>query len=213
MADHSAGAAGDREPLSISELAAFIADRAHGFDPTEWLPRGRRLTLPVLESTGDVPLDLAAHVGDRLAILIFYQGGWSWPCNDALAMFQGAMPALAPHRVAVVAITPELPRNAMATSRRNQLSFAIAIDHSCLFAKSLGLAFKLPLELRRVVRDRGVRLKEWNGEGSYDLPMPTMILIDRERRIRWTASGFATSDLDPQAVIAALNKLDGVDAR
>jgi peroxiredoxin len=212
MAVRSAGGAGDREPLSIPELAAFIADRAHGFDPTEWLPRGRRLTLPVLESTGDVPLDLAVHVGDRPAILVFYQGGWSRPCNDALAMFQRAMAELETHQVAVVAITPELPRHALESSRRNQLSFAVAIDHSCLFAKSLGIAFKLPLELRRLVRDRGVRIKEWNGEGSYDLPMPTMILIDRERRIRWTASGFATSDLDPEAVIAALRKLNAVDA-
>ena len=62
MAVRSAGGAGDREPLSIPELAAFIADRAHGFDATEWLPRGRRLTLPVLESIGDVPLDLACLV-------------------------------------------------------------------------------------------------------------------------------------------------------
>jgi len=212
MAVRSTEAATDREPLFIPELAAFVADRAHGFDPTGWLPRGRRLTLPVLESTGDIPLDLAEHVGDRPAILVFYQGGWSRPCNDALAMFQRAIPHLEPHRAAVVAVTPELPRHALETSRRNRLTFALAIDHACRFAKALGLAFKLPLELRRLVRDRGVRLKEWNGEGSYDLPMPTMILIDRERRVRWTASGFATTDLDPEAVIAALGKLDGVEA-
>src|SRR5438876_1389997 len=126
MAVRSTGAAGDRELPLIPEFAAFIADRAHGFDPTEWLPRGRRLTLPVLESTGDVPLDLAAHVGDRPAILVFYQGGWSHPCNEALAMFQRAMSALEPHRVAVVAITPELPRHALETSRRNQISFVVA---------------------------------------------------------------------------------------
>lgn len=213
MAVRSTEVASDREPLTVPELAAFIADRAHGFDPTQGLPRGRRLTLPVLESIGDVPFDLAAHVGDRPAILVFYQGGWSRPCNQALALFQSAMPALAPQRVAVVAVTPELPRHALETSRRNQLTFAIAIDHSSLFAKSLGLAFKLPLELRRIVRDRGVRLKEWNGEGSYDLPMPTMILIDRECRIRWTAYGLATTDLDPEAVIAALRNLDGADAQ
>jgi peroxiredoxin len=211
MRGRSAEAVDGRAPLFVPEVAAFVADRAHGFDPTAWLPRGRRLTLPVLESTGDVPLDLAEHVGDRPAILFFYQGGWSGPCNDALALFQRAMPGLPPQRVAVVAVTPELPRHALETTRRNQLTFALAIDHACRFAKSLGLAFKLPVELRRILRDRGVRLKEWNGEGSYDLPMPTMILIDRERRIRWTGWGFATADLDPAAVIAALGKLDAVD--
>ena len=214
MAVRSSEGAGDREPLFIPELAAFIADRAHGFDPAAWLPRGRRLTLPVLEATGDVPLDLAAYVGDRSAILVFYQGGWSRPCNEAMTMFQRAMPALAPHRVAVVAITPELPRHALAMSLRNQLTFALAIDHSCLFRK---IARPRLQASARASPDRPRPRREAQGVERRGKLRPADadddFLIDRERRVRWMSWGFATSDLDPDAVVAALRNLDGVDAK
>ena len=72
-------------------------------------------------------------------------------------------------------------------------------------AKSLGLVFKLPVELRRIARDSGVRLKQWNGEGSFDLPMPTLIVLDRERRIRSVRWAFRTADLDPESALAALS--------
>jgi hypothetical protein len=49
-------------------------------------------------------------------------------------------------------------------------------------------------------------LKLWNGEGSYDLPMPTMIVLDRERRIRSVSWAFTTADLNPSAALAALRQ-------
>ena len=75
---------------SFPPLEAFVADRAHGFDPSPWLPRGRTLTLPVLDSIEDLPIDLADCIGDRPAVLLFYQGGWSRPCNQALFALPGS---------------------------------------------------------------------------------------------------------------------------
>lgn len=192
--------------ISIPPIEAFLADRAHGFDPTPSLPRGRVLTLPVLDSIEDLPLDLAVHVGHRPAALLFYPGGWSRPCNDGLRAFETSLPGFRRFGVAVVAVTPELPSHAKETAVRNGLTFLVAIDHCCRFAKTLGLAFKLPVELRRIARDQGVRLKLWNGEGSYDLPMPTLILLDRERRIRSVTWAFRTSDLDPAAAVSAISQ-------
>jgi len=191
--------------LSIPGVEAFLADRAHGFDPAPLLPRGRVLTLPVLDAAADAPLDLAVLVGERPLVLLFYQGGWSRDCNVALRCFQAALPAFERVGAVVVAVSPELPRHARDTIERNGLGFVVAIDHCCRFAKSLGLAFKLPVELQRLARDAGVRLKQWNGEGSYDLPMPALLLLDRQRRIRSVSWAFRTSDLDPGAALAALS--------
>ena len=193
--------------IVVPAFAAFIADQAHGFDPSATLTRGRRLTLPVLESVADVPFDLESHVGDRAAVLFFYVGGWNRADSQALVTLQERMPAFQQLGTALIAVTPELPIHAKATANRHGLTFPIAIDHACRFAKSLGLVVKLPVELRRVVRDRGVRLKLWNGEGSYDLPMPTVIFLDRQRRIRWASGGLATSDPDPADILAALKSL------
>lgn len=201
------------EPLAgvaIPPLDAFMADHAQGFDPSAGLPRGRILTLPVLDSIDDLPLDLAVSIGTRPAVLVFYQGGWSRPCNAALRAFQSALPAFEVAGATVVAITPELPVHARDTASGNGVTFLVAVDHCCRFAKSLGIVFKLPTELRRVARDLGgVRLKRWNGEGSYDLPMPTVVILDRERRIRSVSWAFRTSDLDPERALAALWRFAG----
>lgn len=195
--------------ISIPPVEAFLADRAHGFDPDPWLPRGRILTLPVLDAIDDVPLDLAVVAGDRPVVLMFYLGGWSQSCNEALRALEAARPGFDHAGAAVVAISPELPIHARDTVRRNGLSIVVAIDHCCRFARSLGLVFKLPIDLRRIARDSGVRLKLWNGEGSYDLPMPALILLDRERRIRSVRWAARTSDLDPAAARAALSRFAG----
>jgi peroxiredoxin len=199
--------------IAVPAFAAFMADHAHGFDASATLVRGRQLTLPVLESVADVPFDLESHVGDRIAVLFFYAGGWNRADNEALAVLQESMPDFEQLGVAVIAITPELPVHAKATAARNRLSCAVAIDHACRFAKHLGLVVKLPVELRRLIRDSGIRLKSWNGEGSYDLPMPAVVLLDRSRRIRWAGSGAAMSDLDPGDVRAALRSLVATEAR
>jgi peroxiredoxin len=193
--------------IVVPAVAAFIADHAHGFDASATLTRGRRLTLPLLESVADVPFDLETHVGDRAAVLTFYPGGWNRADNEALVKLQEAMPDFEELGAILIAITPELPVHARATAKRNGLSFAIAVDHACRFAKSLGLEVKLPVEVRRTLRDAGVRLKLWNGEGSYDLPTPAVMLLDRHRRIRWASCGYATSDLDPTETLAALKSL------
>ncbi len=192
--------------LSIPRIEAFLADRAHGFDPTAWLPRGRVLTLPVLDAATDTPLDLAGLVGERPAAFVFYQGGWSRECNVALRAFQAALPGFERAGAVVVAVSPELPRHVRETIEGNGLGFVVATDHCCRFARSLGLVFKLPVELRRIARDAGVRLKQWNGEGSYDLPMPALLVLDRERRIRSVTWAFRTSDLDPSAALSALSQ-------
>jgi len=196
---------------ALDAYAAFVAERAHGLVLDEALPRGRTVSLPMMDATDDVPLDLDAHVGRRRAVLIFYPGGWCAGSRAALAAFEMARPAFERRETVLVAVTPELPRRAGETARAIGIGFSIAIDHRCRFAKSLGLAFKLPVALRRAVRDDGLRLKPWNGEGSYDLPMPVALLLDRRRRVRWHAAGLTPAGLEPAAALAAAAAMPPAD--
>jgi peroxiredoxin len=191
--------------------AAFVSDRSQDFEPLHWLPRGTVVDLPFLDSTEDLPMDLAAHCQGRRTALLFYPGGWEAASNAALRAFQAEAARFEAASVALVAVTPELPHFARQTSVRNGLSFVVAVDHACRFTRSLGCSFKLPLPLRRIVRDHGLRLNIWNGEGSYNLPMPVVLLLDRERRVRWIDTAHAVDALDPGRVLRAVLHL-GPDA-
>lgn len=207
-------AGGDDGPLArpCAEIyRAFVADRVHGFDASAALPRGRRVRLPITDSIEDTPVDLEAVVGDRRCLLVFYPGGWCTGSMRALAAFQAALDRFAALDTVVVALTPELPRLARATAQRTGAAFPVASDHALVFSRSLGLVYKLPVPLRRLVRDAGVRLGSWNGEGSFDLPMPAALLLDRRRRVRWHEVPFSAAALRPEAALAALAQLPSGD--
>ena len=198
-------------PPSLPEFDAFLVDREHGLDPRAGLYRGRTVPLPVLESPEDVPFDLAARTVDRRLVLLFYPGGWSASARAALVRFDEARAAFDAAAAVLCAVTPETPFQARRTIAATGIGFPVAIDHMCRFTRSLDLAFKVPLPLRRIVRDRGVRLSSWNGEQSYDLPMPALVLLDRERRVRCAQAGWTAACLDPSMMIEALARLPAAD--
>ena len=91
-----------------------------------WLPRGRVLTLPVLDSIDRRPARPRGPCRRRgPAALLFYPGGWSRSCNDGLRAFQSVASRVpSTLGVVVVAVTPELPRHARETAARNGLDIS-----------------------------------------------------------------------------------------
>jgi peroxiredoxin len=196
---------------SIPEFDAYLADLEHGSDPRAALYRGRVVVLPVLESPDDLPFDLAARLAGRRAVLLFYPGGWCPAARRALVRFDALDEAFRSASATVVGVTPETPVHARRTLAETGAALSLAVDHMSRFARSLGLAFKLPLQLRRTVRDRGVRLSVWNGEQSYDLPMPATVLLDRRCRVRCVHAAWTADALDPSDVLQALAAMPASD--
>lgn len=189
----------------------YLADRVQGVDPWRALPRGRRIRLPMVDSAEDTPLDLEGALAGRRALVVFYAGGWCDASRVALAAFERARPGLEAAGTQIVGLSPELPRHAAVTMAQLGLGFPLASDHALVFTRSLGLAYKLPVELRRIVRAAGVRLPLLNGEGSFDLPLPAVVLVDRGRRIRWHEVAPSAAALDPAAALAAIARLAAGD--
>lgn len=197
--------------VPLPELDAFLVDREHGLDPRAGLYRGRVVHLPVLESPDDVPFDLAARTADRRLVLLFYPGGWSATARAALVRFDAAREAFGASAATLCAVTPETPLQARRTIASTDIGFPVAVDHMCRFTRCLGIVFKVPLPLRRIVRDRGVRLSYWNGEQSYDLPMPAALLLDRQRRVRCACAGWTAACLEPSTLLQALARMPADD--
>ncbi len=52
------------------------------------------------------------------------------------------------------------------------------------YAKRLGLVFTLPHDLREVYAKFGLDVPAHNGDDSWQLPLPTRIVVDRDGTIR-----------------------------
>ena len=68
------------------------------------------------------------------------------------------------------------------------LAFPVLSDAGNAYAKSLGLAFTLEAPLRAVYDQFGLSLPDFNGDESWQLPIPTRLIVDRDGRIMGIAA-------------------------
>ncbi len=187
---------------SISDLrASGLADRAAGV--------GDIIALPTLRTIDDLPVDLVDAAAGRPVVLVFYRGGWCPYCNTTLRAYAEALPRIEAAGGALIAVTPESSGRAFGTAQSNDLRFAIAVDSGNRFAKSLGLVFALPDELRPLYREIGIDLPAHNGDESHELPIPATYVLAPSGRVTWAhVDPDFTRRGDPADAVAALERLD-----
>jgi peroxiredoxin len=83
-----------------------------------------------------------------------------------------------------VAVSPQIAEKSAAVKEKHRLTFPVLSDAGNTYAKSLALAFALPDDLRAVYSAFGIVLPDFNGDDSWELPMPARIVVDREGVIR-----------------------------
>jgi peroxiredoxin len=190
-----------RIEASIEVLkASGLAERAVG--------TGGHIALPVLRTIDGLPVDLIETAAGRPVVLVFYRGGWCPYCNVTLRAYAQALPLIERAGAAVIAVTPETPEEANRTARRNDLGFAVAVDRGNRFARTLGLVFDVPADLRPLYREIGIDLPVHNGDSSFELPIPAVYVLDAVGRV---LSAHVEADFtiraDPADALAVLNSL------
>ena len=81
-------------------------------------------------------------------------------------------------------------------------------DAGNAYAKQLGLAFTFPDDLKGVYEKLGLALPDYNGDDSWQLPLPTRIVVDRDGKIRAIdADPDYTVRPEPSATLEALASL------
>lgn len=203
-AEFARSAPADRHALyetKIEELrASFAMEKAIGVDalaPDFTLPdaQGKPVAMSELLRLGPV-------------VVTFYRGGWCPYCNIQLRAYQAALPEITALGARLAAISPQLPDGSLATATKNELTFDVLSDVGNEVARSFGLVYALPEELRVPLRSNNKALPGINGDESWELPIPASYVIGRDRRV---ALAFLDVDyrnrLDPAAILAALKSL------
>lgn len=177
-----------------------LAERALGV--------GDRIALPVLKSVDDRPVDLAAAAAGRPVVLLFYRGGWCPYCNTTLRAYAEALPRIEAAGGTLIAVTPETAERASETARDDGLTFPVAVDGGNRFARTLGLVFALPDDLRPLYREIGIDLPARNGDDSHELPIPAVYVLDASGRVAFAhVDADFTRRADPEAAVAAVERL------
>ena len=146
-------------------------------------------------------------IAGAYTIVSFYRGGWCPFCNMELKALQNILPQLSTLNTNLVAISPETPDNSMTTSEKNELEFTVLSDIDNAYAKSLGLVFQLPEDLRTVYHSFNIDVPKHNGNQDYELPMPATYIINNNREIIYSfVPEDYTERLDPETILDVLQK-------
>jgi peroxiredoxin len=181
-----------------------------------------RLTFPIKKAlkTGDYvpdftlpnpsgrPVSLAGLLRGGPAVVTFYRGGWCPYCNLQLRAYQQVLGEITALGAKLVAISPQLPDDSMSTAEMNRLSFDVLSDIGNRVARSFGLVYSLPQELRAALASNNKALPGINGDNSWELPLPATYVIAPDRRITLAEIELDYREsLEPDAIITALRAL------
>jgi peroxiredoxin len=150
-------------------------------------------------------MSLADALKGGAAVVTFYRGGWCPYCNLQLKAYQLALPEMAALGAQVLAISPQLPDGSLSTAEKSGLKFPVLSDVGNSVARSFGLVYALPEELRAALRSNGKALPGVNGDESWELPVPATFVVNTARRVAFV---YVEVDyrrrLGPEELIAAL---------
>ena len=122
----------------------------------------------------------------QLAVVVFYRGAWCPFCNLTLRTYQDALlPQLERRGVALVALSPQKPDGSLTMKQKHNLKFSVLSDPGLKLADQVGIVMNLREATRQAVIDAGLNFAATNVDGSPALPMPTVLLLDGDRVVRW----------------------------
>ncbi len=141
-------------------------------------------------------------------ILNFYRGGWCPYCNLELNAYQKRLPDINELGASLVSISPQTPDNSLSTAEKDDLKFQVLSDVGNKVANQFGLVFKVPSELQEIYNNFGITLPKFNGDESWELPMPGTYVIDRDGTVSYAfADPDYTKRAEPDEVIAKLEEI------
>ncbi|MFD2938959.1 peroxiredoxin-like family protein [Flavobacterium notoginsengisoli] len=116
-------------------------------------------------------------------IVAFYRGSWCPYCNLELQELQKNLAKIIAKETTLVAISPQSPDNSLTLSEKHNLQFEVLTDANNIFAKQLGITFKLQDFVLSSYKSIGINLKDFNKDEENTLPVPAVFLVNEKREI------------------------------
>jgi peroxiredoxin len=119
-------------------------------------------------------------------VLIFFRFEGCPACNLALPYYQrNLLPGLRRLGARLIALSPQVPEKLVAIKRRHDLEFDVASDLQNALGRRFGILYSFDEASRRSALANGRAIGETTGTGTWELPMPTAVVIDRDGFVRF----------------------------
>jgi peroxiredoxin len=193
--------------------ALAVIDRFIERQRVEIMPKAARAgsTFPPFtakDSTGATVSSSALLAKGPLVVSLF-RGSWCPYCTQELMALNEHVKEFAALGASLVVVSPEKAQRAEANRKARHLEFPIVTDDGLSIAKSVGLAYEMPDDVRAVYEGRfKIDLAAWNADGAWHLPIPGRIVVRPNGTIADVAADPDYSHRpEPTATLEVLRKL------
>ena len=141
-------------------------------------------------------------------VLTFYRGGWCPFCSAELQAYEHVLDEIQKLGAMVAAISPQTPDNSMTTAEKENLTIEVLSDIHNEAAQKFGIVYHVQDELQALYADLGLDLPAFNGDSSFDLPVPATYVIGADGVIQMAyVDPDYTRRIDPTEVLSVLRTL------
>jgi peroxiredoxin len=142
----------------------------------------------------------------RPAVVVFYRGAWCPFCNAALRVYQQQLAGeLSERGIALIAVSPQKPDGSLTMQETNELSFAVVSDPGNRIGGKLGIVTRPTEDVQHAQATLGLDLAAVNADGTRDVVMPTVAIVDAEGVLRWIdVHPNYTTRTEPAQILEAL---------
>lgn len=108
----------------------------------------------------------------------------------------------------LVAISPNLPDKSLSTVEKNRIAFEVLSDVGNHVARKFGLVFTLSEKLRPIYAGFGINIPAFNGDDTFELPLPATYVIDTDCTITYSfVDPDYTKLLEPSEIVNVLKNM------
>jgi peroxiredoxin len=141
-------------------------------------------------------------------VLSFYRGDWCPFCDLELKALAEREPEIRNLGARLVAVSPELHAQNQAISGDLNLPFSLLFDEGNRVAREYGLVMQVDEAMRPLYLQWGFDLPTFNGDASWELPLPGTFIIDTNGTVRAAyVNKDYTQRMEPNDIIAALEAI------
>jgi peroxiredoxin len=175
--------------MAPEALAININQRRHlveTADRAAFVKQGDRVAPFTLDAAGGGVVSLEETLRHGPAVLVFFRFAGCPACNIALPYYQRTLyPGLRALGATLIAISPQIPERLVDIRDRHGLAFPIASDRDNALGRRFGIVFTADAPSQKAMLDKGVSLGDVTGTGTWDLPMPAVIVIAPDYRVHF----------------------------
>jgi len=148
-------------------------------------------------------------------VLVFFRFAGCPACNIALPYYRDHLaPALRAEGATLLALSPQVPERLIEIQQRHALDFPVASDVGNEIARRFNILYEFDAASRQRALESGRPIGEVTGTGTWELPMPAVVVIDRDHIVRFAdVSPDWLVRTEAEDVLAALRRIASEPAR